>query len=355
MDDFQPEDELKPDTSDRPASRAKKPATASKLPISKQHVMIAVGILVLLLLVLGIGSALNGSSTPAQPAAQGNERNIDLSGNGDASTNSAQTSPAAQPTQNEPNTEQPSNPSSNATTPASSSDTSAPLAQENGNGAAAQTTSVTLPTGPAVLDRNAKLSKSGNQSSATTQPTAPETNSSTVHHVPAPVRHARPKTETPRPQTRQPVEHSAPAHTQPVHREPIHREPVHREASKAEPSVAHKRPAEVTTTPKTTARTDSTPAQVATPAPAATTAPVTGKGYTLQLSSASREDTLNAWAKQQNLSGYRVYKTERNGQPWYVLVSGSYKTPAEAKSAIASLPDAVKAKSPWVKPLSQLH
>ena len=79
-----------------------------------------------------------------------------------------------------------------------------------------------------------------------------------------------------------------------------------------------------------------------------------GGNYTLQLSSASRSDTLNAWAKKQNLSSYHVYKTTRNGQPWYVLVSGSYATPAEAKRAVASLPAEVRAQNPWVKPVSQV-
>jgi len=49
-----------------------------------------------------------------------------------------------------------------------------------------------------------------------------------------------------------------------------------------------------------------------------------------------------------------VYKTTRNGQPWYVLVSGAYATPAEAKRAVAALPAEVRAVNPWVKPLSQV-
>jgi DamX protein len=81
---------------------------------------------------------------------------------------------------------------------------------------------------------------------------------------------------------------------------------------------------------------------------------VPGGSYTLQLSGASKAESLNAWAKQQNLSGYHVYKTTRNGQPWYVLVSGSYATPADAKRAVASLPAEVRAKNPWVKPVSQV-
>ncbi|BDY98027.1 hypothetical protein MUTS15_66840 [Escherichia coli] len=53
--------------------------------------------------------------------------------------------------------------------------------------------------------------------------------------------------------------------------------------------------------------------------------------YTLQLSSSSNYDNLNGWAKKENLKNYVVYETTRNGQPWYVLVSGVYASKEEAK------------------------
>lgn len=77
--------------------------------------------------------------------------------------------------------------------------------------------------------------------------------------------------------------------------------------------------------------------------------------YTLQLSSASRSDTLNAYAKQQNLTDYHVYETKRDGKPWYILVSGNYASSAEAKKAITTLPADVQAKKPWVKPVQQVQ
>ncbi len=80
-----------------------------------------------------------------------------------------------------------------------------------------------------------------------------------------------------------------------------------------------------------------------------------GSHYTLQLSSASRSDTLNAYAKQQKLQNYLVYATKRDGKPWYVLVSGNYASSAEAKRAIASLPADVQAKKPWVRPVHQVQ
>jgi len=60
MDELKPEDDLRPDSSDRRPARARKTKTAAvpRVPVSKQHLMIGIGILVLLLLILGIGSAL---------------------------------------------------------------------------------------------------------------------------------------------------------------------------------------------------------------------------------------------------------------------------------------------------------
>ena len=89
MDEFKPEDELKPDASDRRPSRPRKSSTAARIPVSRQRIMMGVGILVLLLLVLGIGSALNGpdekksasaGTTPAAGGSTGSEKNIDLTG-----------------------------------------------------------------------------------------------------------------------------------------------------------------------------------------------------------------------------------------------------------------------------------
>ncbi|STW12076.1 sporulation domain-containing protein [Klebsiella pneumoniae subsp. rhinoscleromatis] len=77
--------------------------------------------------------------------------------------------------------------------------------------------------------------------------------------------------------------------------------------------------------------------------------------YTLQLSSSSNYDNLNNWAKKEKLNKYVVYETSRNGQPWYVLVSGIYASKDEAKRAVTSLPADVQAKNPWAKPLHQVQ
>jgi DamX protein len=77
--------------------------------------------------------------------------------------------------------------------------------------------------------------------------------------------------------------------------------------------------------------------------------------YTLQLSSSSNYNNLNSWAKKEKLDKYVVYETSRNGQPWYVLVSGIYASKDEAKRAVTSLPADVQAKNPWAKPLHQVQ
>ncbi len=75
----------------------------------------------------------------------------------------------------------------------------------------------------------------------------------------------------------------------------------------------------------------------------------------MQLSGASRQDTLEAFAKK-NLNGnYAIYKTQRNGNPWYVLIYGNYRNISEAKQAVSSLPAPVQAKQPWVRPMKHVH
>lgn len=320
MDEFKPEDELKPDTSDRRPQRSRKTSSAPKVPVSRQHMMMGIGILVLLLLVIGIGSALNspddsGSKSaqqPSTPSGTGSDKNIDLSGSssmsGQSGTPAAPTSePAASPSAS-------NGPQELSAPPVSSTPTQAEPVQTPAN-----QQRVVLPG-----DLNNALSNQQGQVDAAAQgaqesgslPTAPAT-VAPEGNVSAPKAASG--------QTTPHQNQAAPAHK------------------------ATTKPAAKESKPKNTASASHTASE---PAKAASSA--LGGSYTLQLSSASRSDTLNAWAKKQNLSSYHVYKTTRNGQPWYVLVSGSYATPAEAKRAVASLPAEVRSKGPWVKPVSQV-
>ncbi|KKB06526.1 SPOR domain-containing protein [Pantoea anthophila] len=337
MDEFKPEDELKPDASDRRPSRPRKSSTAARIPVSRQRIMMGVGILVLLLLVLGIGSALNGpdekkpasaGTTPAAGGSTGSEKNIDLTGS--SSMSGAQNTPATTDNNAAASGEAASGQARDvsmppvASTPTQAAPVDAPANQQR----------VTLPG-----DLNSALSNQQQQvdsaamgsQGGSSLPTAPATVSGNAGTAANPVT--------------APVTRQTPARSNAASR-PAH-DTAHKAAAKpaTRDSKTHTTPARspVSSAPATSAAGSSTASKS-----------LPGGSYTLQLSGASKAESLNAWAKQQNLSGYHVYKTTRNGQAWYVLVSGSYATPADAKRAVASLPADVRAKNPWVKPVSQV-
>lgn len=353
MDDLPPEDDLKPDTSDRRPPRSRRQsAPAPKLAVPRQYLMIGIGIIVLLLLILGIGSALKSPSSNNASAPSNGPKDISLSGGADSGT---ATGTAADPVQ-APNAQMPatagqSDVNTAATQPksiglpaVSPTPTDAQPAAENGqkervdlpgdindaltqqqnqvnDAAEGQTTAGTqsltsLPTGPATLNGSIK----GRAPASTAVAPAPRTAAK------APSAEHRSASRT---------EHTTPART-PVAKasEPTRKPEVRKEAE---------RPA-------------SAPAKAAVEsgsAAALKTAP--GSHYTLQLSSASQANSLNNFARQQGLKNYYVYQTARDGKPWFVLVSGNYASSAEAKRAIASLPADVQAKKPWVKPVHQVQ
>lgn len=337
--DFSTDDDLRPDASDRRPSRSRTQRRSSvsvpKVTVSRQHLIMGIGILVLLLIIISIGSALKSPDKPAQPEqTAGGGRDINLSGSsslsgGGTASNTTDTndgsgvnnsglnggqpqnlsgSPvSATPTQAAP-VQQPAN-QQRIDLPGNLSDALSPPQAQNGVNNLSQST---LPTGPATL-------------AGRTQGTVPATTTGqTARPAPAPRPVTAPHARTPAP---------AKAHSG--------KTPTGTTASKA-PAAASRNSA-----PAVSGRA------VAGSAASYKSAP--GSHYTLQLSGASRSDTLNAFAKQQNLSHYLVYETSRDGKPWYVLVSGIYATPAEAKKAVSSLPAGVQAKQPWAKPLSQVQ
>jgi len=342
MDEFKPEDELKPDASDRRPTRPRKTSSApkAKVPVSRQHMMMGIGILVLLLVVLGIGSALTGpdekkpaattaSNGNAAPTATGGEKNIDLSGSTSMSgqqnaTPSAEGSASQTPaSSSSPAGSDPNSISMPAvsSTPTQAAPVDTPANQQR----------VTLPG-----DLNSALSNQQGQVDNAAQgaqgnsslPTAPATVSGNGKAITPPAM----RSETP---ARTNSNGSREAHSNTGHKAPATSKPAAvAKESKTHTTAAHNAPVSASS--------------------GASKSLPTGGSYMLQLSGASKEESLNAWAKKQNLSGYHVYKTTRNGQPWYVLVSGAYATPADAKRAVASLPAEVRAANPWVKPLSQV-
>lgn len=341
----------------RPRKRKKAPAK----PASRQYIMMGVGILVLLLLIVGVGSALKSPSSSSGDQTASGEKSINLSGEQD---NNAQ--PAAQD-------------ASAANSPQSQDVSLPPIASNPTQGQA--------PAEPQGQQRvevqgdlnNALTQQQGQIDSAVANSTLP-TEPATV----APVRNgAAPRQATTERQTAAAPRPAERKHTviepkpQATAKAPTEPKPVPAQPKRVE-SVATtapaKAPAAQPTKPVATAQTKpaqpaatTAPAATATAAPAATAA--TGKSsgdvgsmksapsghYTLQLSSSSNYDNLNGWAKKEKLEKYVVYETTRNGQPWYVLVSGIYASKDEAKRAVATLPADVQAKNPWAKPLHQVQ
>ncbi|ANS45200.1 SPOR domain-containing protein [Serratia inhibens] len=343
MDEFKPEDDLRPDSSDRRPARSRKPAPGPRFAVSRQHLMIGIGILVLLLLIIGIGSALKAPTKheAAQEGAQnGAAKDINLSGSSsltagntgvpggttDTNDNNGVSSTSAQQPQNV------------SVPPISSTPTEAqPQPVQDG---AQQRVDLPGNMSDALSAQQGQVDAAtqGMSGPASTLPTAPAT---LMNGAAATV-----AKETTRPvQGTAPQQHKTPAKTAGKPAATQHKAPttVYAPAPSAKPGATSSKTG--TTSAKTGVVSGSGNSLQSAPA----------SHYTLQLSSASRSDTLNAYAKQQKLQNYQVYATQRDGKAWYVLVSGNYASAAEAKRAIASLPADVQAKKPWAKPVRQVQ
>ena len=325
--------------------------------------MMGVGVLVLLLLIVGVGSALKSPSSSNESAS--GEKSVNLSG--DQSMTADQNNNAAQPvdqTAGNTNQQQPQDVSlppiaSNPTQgqPASEpqgqhrvevqGDLNNALTQQQGQLDSAVANS-TLPTEPATVApmRNGAAPRQTTERQTAATPRPAERKQVVIE---------------PKPQSKPQATAKAPVETKPKH---VESAPA---ATASKPvATAQTKPA-ATTAPTATAPAATTSAPAAT-APAATAAAgsktagdvgsmksAPSGNYTLQLSSSSNYNNLNNWAKKEKLEKYVVYETTRNGQPWYVLVSGIYASKDEAKRAVATLPADVQAKNPWAKPLHQVQ
>ena len=430
MDEFKPEDELKPDPSDRRTGRSrqsserdnepqinfddvdldaddrrpsrsrnardereeedyeseedsmdeqpverrprKRKKAAAQKPASRQYIMMGLGVLVLVLLIVGIGSALKAPSTNSGEQTASAEKSINLSGN-DATDQANGAQPAPGTTSAEQTASNTTTPQDVSLPPVSSTpaQNQAPVTPEGQqrvevqgdlNNALMQpqnqqqvdnvVVNSTLPTEPATV----APVRGGN---AQPQTAATETKPRQTQTQTAPRQERKqaviePKRETkPQAVVKAPEVKAAPA--QPKRTET---------AAASEPAKAPVTQTAPKATATTTAPATTAPAATAT-APATTAGKTTGNvgslksapssNYTLQLSSSSNYDNLNGWAKKSNLKNYVVYQTTRNGQPWYVLVSGVYASKDEAKRAVATLPADVQAKNPWAKPIHQVQ
>ncbi|MGM1298981.1 cell division protein DamX [Enterobacter hormaechei] len=379
--EFESEEELMDEQPVERRPRKRKKAVAAK-PASRQYIMMGLGVLVLVLLIVGIGSALKAPSTHSTEQTASAEKSIDLSGN-DASNQANGAQPAPGTTSAEQTAGNTSAGQDISLPPVSSTPTQGqapatpegqqrvevqgdlnnalmqPQNQEQVNAAVVNST---LPTEPATVapvhGSNAQQQTAATETKPRQTQTAPRQERKQA--VIEPKRETKPQAVAKAPETK------APAQTKPAVSQPV-KAPT--PAATAAPKATATTTAPAATTPAATTPAATTPAATTPAAPAAKTGASPGKttgnvgslqsasssNYTLQLSSSSNYDNLNAWAKKSNLKNYVVYQTTRNGQPWYVLVSGIYASKDEAKRAVSTLPADVQAKNPWAKPIHQVQ
>ena len=369
--EFESEEELMDEQPVERRQRKRKKAVAAK-PASRQYIMMGLGVLVLVLLIVGIGSALKAPSTHSTEQTASAEKSIDLSGN-DASNQANGAQPAPGTTSAEQTAGNTSAGQDISLPPVSSTPTQGqapatpegqqrvevqgdlnnalmqPQNQEQVNAAVVNST---LPTEPATVapvhGSNAQQQTAATETKPRQTQTAPRQERKQA--VIEPKRETKPQAVAKAPETK------APAQTKPAVSQPV-KAPT--PAATAAPKATATTAAPAATTPAAT--TPAAPAAKTGASPGKTTGNVgslqsaSSSNYTLQLSSSSNYDNLNAWAKKSNLKNYVVYQTTRNGQPWYVLVSGIYASKDEAKRAVSTLPADVQAKNPWAKPIHQVQ
>ncbi|EAA7951833.1 cell division protein DamX [Salmonella enterica] len=346
---------------ERVERRPRKRKKAAHKPASRQYMIMGVGVLVLLLLIIGIGSALKAPSTSSSEPSASGEKSIDLSGNAADQANATQPAPGAT--------------SAEQTAGNTSQDISLPPISST----------PTQGQSPVVADGQQRVEVQGDLNNALTQNPEQMNNvavNSTLPTEPATVAPVRNGSTTRQAAVSEPAERHT---TRPERKQAViepkkpqttaktttaePKKPV-APVKRTEPAAPAATPKATTTTAAPTATASAAPVQTAKPAQASTT-PVAGGGksagnvgalksapsshYTLQLSSSSNYDNLNGWAKKENLKNYVVYETTRNGQPWYVLVTGMYASKEDAKRAVSTLPADVQAKNPWAKPLHQVQ
>lgn len=77
--------------------------------------------------------------------------------------------------------------------------------------------------------------------------------------------------------------------------------------------------------------------------------------YALQLLAMSSQEALDSFAAEQGLSDTISTRVARDGDIYYVLLAGIYADQDAAEQALASLPPAVRALRPWIRPLGLLQ
>jgi septal ring-binding cell division protein DamX len=80
------------------------------------------------------------------------------------------------------------------------------------------------------------------------------------------------------------------------------------------------------------------------------------ENYTLQLASSRSQELIKKYFDDNELAGKAgYYKSKRQGEYWYALVYGSFKSVSDANDAIANLPKDLRKWSPWVRRLDSIQ
>lgn len=303
-------DGMRPDAEDRaPRRERSKPSRSGRgFAMSRQHVKLGIGIVVLLLLIYLISSALKA---PA-PQSSG-PREVDL-GSG---ASSQQAQPPVDSGAGAPSSSQPVMPPPIAGTPTQS--TPAPETPNQQRVEIPGEITDALSAQQEQLNRLKETEMAGGGSASQTsggeaQPTQP------THTSPPPVKAL---------------------------------DPV--QGSQTKPKQAEQQPTK--TAPKATESATKAPVAKgsSTPGSASALASIPANRVTLQVSSASRSDTLVAFAKKNGMTDYWVYQTQRNGKPWFILITGNYASASEARAALSTMSKDVQANKPWVRSMQQVH
>lgn len=79
-------------------------------------------------------------------------------------------------------------------------------------------------------------------------------------------------------------------------------------------------------------------------------------GYTIQLLGVSSETAARGYvASQSNREDLLLFRSLRQGKPWFVVVTGRFNTPADARAAIAKLPAEQRDAGPWPREIKAVQ
>jgi DamX protein len=78
--------------------------------------------------------------------------------------------------------------------------------------------------------------------------------------------------------------------------------------------------------------------------------------FTLQMLTVSSEARAVSFVNaRRDVDRFALYRVQRNGQVFFVVVYGIYDSREEAQNVAASLPDSFRNITPWARPLSQIQ